>query len=123
MQRRMLLSWTVVCIVVSLAVGYVSSAYPYVKHIKASPVAIQGSTVTIKGTVDIYFTDRAWQEIGYKHGNFYYFDRYWQSQEGHRFSYMGVNVMLEHIDWTLVRHYQDHDRLSFVLRVKVLGIG
>lgn len=123
MQRRMLLSWTVVCLVVAIAVGYVSSAYPYVKNVRASPVAVQGSTVTIKGTVDIYFTDRAWEEIGYKSGNFYHFDKYWQSQEGHRFSYMGVTVRLEHIDWTLVRHYQDHDRLSFVLRVRVLSVG
>ncbi len=123
MQRRILLSWTVVCLVVAIAVGYVSSAYPYVKNVRASPVAVQGSTVTIKGSVDIYFTDRAWQEIHYKSGSFYNFDKYWQSQEGQKYSYMGVTVRLEHIDWTLVRHYQDHDRLSFVIRVKVLNMG
>ena len=41
-------------------------------------MAVQGSTITIKGTVDIYFTNRAWEEIGYKSGNFYHFDKYWQ---------------------------------------------
>jgi hypothetical protein len=116
----MLLSWAVVCVVIAVAVGYLSSAYPYVKNIKAAPVAIQGSTVTIKGSVDIYFTDRAWEEIGYKRGNFYHFDKYWQSQEGHKYSYLGYTVTLVHMDWTLVKHYRDHDRLSFVMKVKIL---
>ncbi len=123
MHKRMLLSWTVVCLVVAIAVGYVSSAYPYVKNVRAAPVAVQGNTVTIKGTVDIYFTDRAWEEIKYKSGSFSNFDQYWHSQIGQKYSYMGTTVRLEYIDWTLVRHYQNHDRLSFVIKVKVLNIG
>jgi len=120
-HKRMLIGWTTVFLVVALATCYLSSAYPFVKNIRASPVAVQGNVVTIKGTVDIYFTDRAWQEIRYKSGSFYDFDRYWHSQIGQKYSYMGATVRLEYIDWTLVRHYHDHDRLSFVLKVRVLG--
>ncbi len=121
-MKKMLICWTVLCIVVSLAVCYVSSAYPFVRNVRATPVAVQGNVVTLKGTVDIYFTDRAWHQIGYRSGSFQAFDNYWQSQEGHRYSYMGVTVRLEHIDWSLVHHYHDHDRLSFVMRVRVLDI-
>lgn len=66
MGKKMLVSWTVVCVVIAVAVGYLSASYPYVRNIKAVPVAIQGNTVTIKGSVDIYFTDRAWEEIAIK---------------------------------------------------------
>jgi len=122
-HKKMLLSMTIACLIIALAIGYLSSAYPYVKNIRASPVAIQGNVITIKGTVDIYFTNRAWQEIRYKSGSFTNFDSYWHSQIGQTYSYMGATVKLEYIDWTLVRHYQDHDRLSFVLKVKVLSTG
>lgn len=121
MYKRMLIGWTTVCLVVALAICYLSSAYPYVKNIRASPVAVKGNVITIKDTVDIYFTDRAWEEIRYKSGSFTDFDRYWHSQIGQTYSYMGATVRLEYIDWTLVRHYQNHDRLSFVLKVRVLG--
>ena len=119
MGKKMFLSWAVVCIIISVAVGYLSAAYPYAKNIRVVPVAIQGNTVTLKGSVDIYFTDRAWKEFGYKNGNFHNFDKYWQSQEAKKFSYLGNQVRIEHIDWTLVKHYHDHDRLSFVIKLKV----
>jgi hypothetical protein len=116
----MVITWTVACLIVSLAVCYISSAYPFVRHIRAAPVAIQGNVVTIKGTVDIYFTCDAWHEIQYKNGSFQGFDDYWHSQIGERYHYMGVSAKLVYIDWTLQHHYPDHDRLGFVLKIKIL---
>jgi hypothetical protein len=117
----MILAWTVVGLAISLAACAIGAAYPYVKHINAAPVAIQGNVVTIKGTVDIYFCERAWEEIGYKPGNFKYYDRWWHEQIGNTYCYMGVRAQLVYIDWTLLHHYCDHDRLSYVLKVKVLS--
>ncbi len=120
-HKRLIVSWTVVCLVISLATLYAASAYPYIKHIKATPVAIQGNVVTIKGTADIYFTDRAWHDIKYKNDSFAGFDEYWHSQIGQKYCYMGVSVRLEYIDWTLQRHYADHDHLGFIMKVRVLS--
>jgi hypothetical protein len=116
----MVITWTVACLIISIAVCYISSAYPFVRHIRAAPVAIQGNVVTIKGTVDIYFTCDAWHEIKYKNGSFEGFDDWWHSQIGERYNYMGVTAKLVYIDWTLQHHYPDHDRLGFVLKIKIL---
>ncbi len=35
-HKRLIISWTIVCLVVSLAVCYLGSAYPFVKHLKAN---------------------------------------------------------------------------------------
>jgi hypothetical protein len=109
-----------VCLTISLATCYINSAYPFAKHITATPVAIQGNLVTIKGTVDIYFTPRAWHDIQYKNDSFQNFDTWWHTQIGHRYSYMGIQAKLEYIDWTLLHHYSDHDRLAYVLKIRVL---
>jgi len=116
----MVIYWTVACLAVSLAVSFIASAYPFARHIRAYPVAIQGNIVTIKGTVDVYFTEDAWDEIQYKDGSFENFDTWWHTQIGQKYHFMGVHAKLVYIDWTLQRHYCDHDRLGFILKVKVL---
>jgi hypothetical protein len=119
----MFLTWTVVCLVVALASCYLAAAFPFFKHINATPVAIQGDTVTIKGTVDVYFSCQAWREFGYKNGNFPYFDHWWHQQIGNTYWYMGVHAKLVYIDWTLLQHYPDHDHLGYVMKIKVLSVG
>ncbi len=118
----MVITWTVVCLVISLASCYIAAAYPFARHIKATPVAINGDVVTIKGTVDVYFTHDAWKEIKYKNGSFEGFDAWWHTQIGSTYCYLGVHAKLVYIDWTLLHHYQDHDHLGFTLKVKVLNI-
>jgi len=120
-HKRLILSWTIVCIVISLSVSYVGATYPFSRNIHATPVAINGDTITVKGTMDVYFTQQAWCEFGYKKGNFQYFDEWWHQQIGQTYRYMGVHVKLVYIDWTLLQHYYDHDHLGFTLKVKVLG--
>jgi hypothetical protein len=115
------ITWTVVCLVISIASCYVSAAYPCVKHIKATPVAIDGNVVTIKGTLDIYFTHEAWKDLKYKSGSFHYFDDWWHDQIGNHYSYMGVQAKLVYIDWVLLHHYPDHDHLGYILKIKILS--
>ncbi len=119
-HKRMIIAWTVVSLVISMAVCYIGSAYPFARHIRATPVAIQGNMVTIKGTVDIYFTEQAWEDIKYKDGSFEGFDAWWHTQIGKHYNYMGVQAKLVYIDWTLLHHFDDHDRLGFTLKVKIL---
>jgi hypothetical protein len=116
----MIIAWTVVCLVISMAVCYIGSAYPFAKHIKAYPVAIQGNIVTIRGTVDIYFTKDAWDQIQYKNGSFEGYDAWWHTQIGKHYCFMGVHAQLVYIDWTLLHHYYNHDHLGYVLKVKIL---
>ena len=72
----------------------------------------------LASSVNIQFTKKAWGEFGYKEGNLFFFNQWWQEQEGKTLSYKGVTVKLKSIEWNLVEHFNDHDHLTFRMQLQ-----
>ena len=117
------LTLLVISIVLSSATGYVKLKAPYAKNLNITGVSWVGDTVEVTGSVDIEFKNhKAWDEFGYKDGNFPYFYAYWESQVENPpkvFSYDGISVKLLDIEWTLAQHNKNYDHLTFMIKVQV----
>jgi hypothetical protein len=110
--KKTIISILIVSIVASAAIGYINFKAPYAKNINLR-------IVTVVGSVDIkYKNPQAWTEFGYKDGNFYYFEQYWQNQIGKTFSYAGITATLVFISIELDKHTPSYDHLLFTVKLQ-----
>lgn len=103
-----------------LAESSVTANYSFIRDMTVTPLAVDGNTVTVSVTFDIYFTPQAWSTFRYASGSFPYMSAWWQSQVGNTFSYDGFSGKLLSIQWTLLGHYVDYDRLNAVAKIQIL---
>jgi hypothetical protein len=86
--------------------------YPFIRGLQVSYVGFQNGNIVVYGTMRVYFTPLAWTEFGYKAGNFYWFNLWWQTKA------LGMPVgcfKLVSMKWTLVEHTENYDVLNFVM--------
>ncbi len=109
----------VVSIAISAAVGFVNLRAPYAKNLNAHFDGVNNGVYSFSGSVDIiYRNPQAWRDFGYKDGNFYFFNQYWENQVGNTFTFAGVSAKLVDISITLDGHFQSHDHLLFTVKLQ-----
>ena len=94
-------------VLVMVAIGILMSQYPCIKNIKVESVEIYGGRVHITGVLTLDYS----QPKTYHEGNFYYFDSWWQTQEGS--VYNGFRIVS--VDWTLLKETPSQSKLRFNL--------
>ncbi len=104
-----------------IASNYVTSNYSFLKNVSITPVSTTGNTITVSITFDVYFTPSAWSTFRYADGSFPYMSAWWQSHVGQTFSYAGFSGKLMSIQWTMIHHYSDHDRLNVLAKIQYLS--
>jgi hypothetical protein len=92
----------------------IMARYPFIRNLTVTSVNYTKGCVIVTGTMDVLFTKQAWTEFGYKNGNFYWFNLYWQHQVGKTF----WHCKLVAIHWTLVKHTPKYDKLAFIIVLK-----
>jgi hypothetical protein len=113
------------CIIATLLTTTIPSIimvhYPFIKNLQINPVSIADLCLTqpssnhniiISGTMKVYFTEQAWKEFGYKSGNFYWFNLWWQEHGA------GIKIgwyTIKSIKWTLLQHTANYDELGFTI--------
>ena len=86
--------------------------YSFIKDFEVTSVDYHGGQITVSGTVRVLFTDEAWTEFGYKDGNFYWFNKWWQ-EEAHGMIY--ARFRLVSAEWVLIEHTDAYDVLGFTM--------
>lgn len=89
----------------------IMARYPFIQNLSVASLNYEGGYLVISGTMDVYFTDQAWAEFGYKDSNFYWFNEWWQDQIGNRYG----PFKLVSITWDIIVHTETYDRLAFVV--------
>jgi hypothetical protein len=89
--------------------------YPFIKNLQITSISGSNNRLTITGILKVLFTREAWREFGYKRGNFYWFNKYWQDQVGKTVQFGNWHLKLLAIKWTLLEHEARYDKLGFVL--------
>lgn len=95
------------------------SHYPFIHNLHITSVSVHGNKWTVQGTMNVYFSKCAWSEFGYKDGNFYWFNLWWQNQTGKEFCFGGIKAKLLWVNWTLIRHTDKYDSLGFKFEAEV----
>ena len=113
-------TFLLVLMICPLAANFLTTNYPFIKDASITPIAVNGNTVTVSITFNIYFTHQAWTTFRYADGSFPYMNAWWQGQVGHTFTYMGHSAKLLSLHWTLLHHYSDHDRLNAIVKMQIL---
>ncbi len=104
---------------ISAAAGFVSIKAPYAKNLNVHFDGFSDGVYTFSGSVDIHYKNpQAWTDFGYKEGNFYFFNQYWQSQVGNTFTFAGVTAKLVGITIVLAGHTQSSDHLVFTVKLQ-----
>ncbi len=111
---------SIVSLICPIAASYAMHDYSFIKNMTIKPLSAHGNIVTVSVTFDIYFTAQAWQTFKYKDGSYGYMSNWWEHHEGRIYSYAGHSAKLLDIDWTLLHHYCDHDRLRAVVKLQIL---
>jgi hypothetical protein len=86
--------------------------YPFIKDAAVTSVSYDGGRIIMSGTVRVLFTDEAWSEFGYKDGNFYWFNKWWQ-EEAPGLTY--ARLRLVSAEWVLIEHTDTYDDLGFTM--------
>jgi hypothetical protein len=86
-----------------------AARFPFLQNFEATSYSFLGNYLVVTGTVEVPFTEAAWTEFGYRDGNFYWFNEWWQQQAGTVYG----PVRLVSITWTLLEHTESYDRLGF----------
>lgn len=104
------------CLIAAIysAPSVIMAQYPFIHNMKIGSVATVGTYLVVSGTMKVYFTDAAWKEFGYKPGNFYWFQKWWNSNAP--FTYGLIKIVK--VDWTLLKHTEKYDELAFVARIE-----
>jgi hypothetical protein len=89
----------------------IAARFPFLQNFTVTSYNYDGRYLIVTGTVDVALTEKAWTEFGYKGGNFYYFNEWWQNQAGNKFG----PFQLVSITWTLLEHTNTYDKLAFEL--------
>lgn len=87
----------------------ISARFPFIQKLTVTSYDYDGRYLAVTGTMDVLLDEEAWVEFGYKEGNFYWFNEWWQDQVGNKFG----PFRLVSITWTLLEHTETHDRLGF----------
>ena len=87
----------------------IAARFPFLQNFEVTSYSLVGDHLVVTGTVEVPFTDQAWEEFGYRDGNFPWFDAWWEQQEGNMYG----PVRLISIEWTLLEHTESYDRLGF----------
>lgn len=90
--------------------------YSFIKDAEVTSVSYNGGQITVSGTVGVFFTDEAWTEFGYKDGNFYWFNKWWQEEAP---GLTCARFRLVSAEWTLLEHTETYDLLSFTMVVEL----
>lgn len=104
MKARMIGKFLTVIIPVIIA-----ARFPFIQNFTATSYNYDGEYLTVTGTMDVLFTDEAWEKFGYRDGNFYWFNEWWQNQIGETYG----PFRLVSITWNLIEHTETHDTLGF----------
>lgn len=94
----------------------IMARYPFIQNLTVTSYNYESGQLTVTGTMDVYFTDQAWEQFGYKDDNFYWFNEWWQEQEGNL--WFGA-IKLVDIEWTLLEQHETYDKLAFTAVVEL----
>jgi len=86
--------------------------YPFIKDAAVTSVNYDDGQIVVTGTVKVLFTDEAWTEFGYKDGNFYHFDKWWQEEAP---GLKCARLRLVSAEWVLIEHTDTYDVLGFTM--------
>jgi len=89
----------------------IMARYPFIQNLAVTSLNYENGYLIFSGVMDVYFTDEAWAEFGYKNGNFYWFNQWWQDQVGNRYG----PFKLVSITWKIIEHTETYDKLGFVI--------
>jgi hypothetical protein len=87
----------------------IASRFPFLQNLTVTSYTFAGDCLVVTGTVEVVLTEEAWTKFGYRDGNFYWFNEWWQQQGGMAYG----PVRLVSIEWTLLEHTESYDRLGF----------
>ncbi|NLD65556.1 MAG: hypothetical protein GX648_03180 [Crenarchaeota archaeon] len=106
------------CPIVATAV---MTQFPFIDNLTITPVDVSknGKEITVSVTCDVYFTEEAWSTFRYKDGSFPYMSDWWEQHEGKKFSFMGYTAKLVDVDFTLLEHTSEYDRIKAVVTLKL----
>jgi hypothetical protein len=101
-----------ICLIAAiyLSPSIIMAQYSFIQDMKIVSVTTDGKYTVVSGTMKVYFCDEAWEEFGYKSGNFYWFQKWWNDNEPFKY---GV-VEIDKVSWTLLEHTASYDELAFV---------
>jgi hypothetical protein len=104
----------------SVAASAVMTQFPFIDNLTITPIEVNGSgnKITVSVTCDVYFTDEAWSTFRYKDGSFPYMSAWWEQNEGETFSFMGYTAKLKDIEFTLLEHTSEYDRINAVVTLQ-----
>lgn len=86
--------------------------FPFIQDLTVTSVTYENGKFVITGTIKVLLSDEAWAQFGYKDGNFYWFNEWWQTEAP------GMTkgpFRLVSVTWTLIEHTEAYDRLGFTL--------
>lgn len=89
----------------------IMARYPFIQNFTATSLTYENGYLIVSGTLDVYFREQAWNDFGYKKGNFDWFNEWWQNQVGNRYG----PFTLVSINWNLIEETETHDKLSFLI--------
>jgi len=93
----------------------IMARYPFIQNLTVTSFNYKNGQLIVTGTMDVYFTDQAWEQFGYKDGNFYWFNEWWQEHEGNlRFG----AIRLVDVEWTLLEPHETYNKLAFTAVVE-----
>jgi hypothetical protein len=118
--KKFLLTFMLVALVCPIASSYITSNYSFLKNMTITPLSVNGDTVTVSITFDVYFTRSAWKTFRYADGSFPPMSAWWQSHVGQTFSYAGFTGKLMSVQWTMLNHYSDHDHLNVIAKIQYI---
>jgi hypothetical protein len=103
-----------VCLIPAILVAGACACYPFIHNFTISSYSFKDGRLVVSGRMDVYFTKQAWDEFGYKQGNFYWFNLWWQQQVGKVvYNEQGTKVKLVSVTWTLLKQTKTYDTLGF----------
>ncbi len=92
----------------------IMARYPFIQNLTVTSVSYESGYVVISGTMRVQFTGQAWTDFGYKDGNFYWFNEWWQEQVGETHG----AFKLVSIRWAFIEHTGTYDKLGFVITLE-----
>lgn len=104
MKTRMLIKF--LCVIIPVIIA---ARFPFIQNFNVTSANYKGGYLIVTGTMNVLFTDEAWAKFGYKDGNFYWFNEWWQNQIGSTYG----PFKLVSITWVLIEHTETHDKLGF----------
>lgn len=86
--------------------------FPFIQDLTVTSVTYENGKFVITGTIKVLLSDEAWAQFGYKDGNFYWFNEWWQTEAP------GMTkgpFRLVSMTWILIEHTEVYDELSFTI--------